>query len=151
MLFRSSDDARRTAEVLRQFSWGVPAFVLAKVFTPPFFARQRTKQPAQFAMISVAVNTTLGAGLWFWLPTQGIDGAIGIAVATSVSGWLNVIMLATTLAREKVYVVGARAWGRLARLGLACVAMGAFITLCAFNYSTLARVLISKEIATVPC
>src|SRR5262245_38685382 len=35
----SSDDARRTAEVLRQFSWGVPAFVLAKVFTPPFFAR----------------------------------------------------------------------------------------------------------------
>ncbi len=37
----SSEDARRTAEVLRQFSWGVPAFVLAKVFTPPFFARQR--------------------------------------------------------------------------------------------------------------
>jgi putative peptidoglycan lipid II flippase len=142
-------DAQRTADVLRQFSWGVPAFVLARVFTPPFFARQRTKQPAQFAMISVAVNTILGAGLWFWLPTQGIDGAIGIAIATSTAGWVNVIMLATTLAREKVYVISARAWGRLARLGLACAVMGAFVTVCAWNYPTLSKVLLSKEIATV--
>jgi putative peptidoglycan lipid II flippase len=144
-----SGDARRIAEVLRHFSWGVPAFVLARVFTPPFFARQRTKQPAQFAMISVAFNTALGAGLWFWLPTQGIDGAIGLAIATSAAGWLNVFLLAGTLAREKVYVVGARAWRRLFRLGLACAAMAAFITLCAFEYPLLQRILISKEIATV--
>ncbi len=53
----TSADAHRTAEVLRQFAWGVPAFVLAKVFTPPFFARQRTKQPMQFAITAVVVNT----------------------------------------------------------------------------------------------
>jgi putative peptidoglycan lipid II flippase len=145
----SVKDAERTAEVLRQFSWGVPAFVLAKVFTPPFFARQRTKQPAQFAMISVAANIVLGTALWFWLPSQGIDNAVGIAIATSASGWLNVILLASTLAREKVYVVSARAWGRLARLGLACAVMGAFISVCAWNYPTLKTVLLSKEIATV--
>lgn len=148
------DDAIRTAEVLRQFSWGVPAFVLAKVFTPPFFARQRTKQPAQFAIISVVVNTALGAFLWFWLPTiqlngKPIDGAIGLAIATSLAGWLNVFLLAGTLAREGVYRMSARAWGRLIRLGLACAMMGAFIAVCAFEYPTLARLLISKEIAVV--
>ncbi len=95
----SSEDARRIAEVLRHFSWGVPAFVLIRVFTPPYFARQRTRQPAQFAMIAVAVNTVLGAALWFWLPTQGVDGAIGLAIATSLAGWLNVYLLAGTLAR----------------------------------------------------
>jgi putative peptidoglycan lipid II flippase len=143
------EDARRTAEVLRQFSWGVPAFVLAKVFTPPFFARQRTKQPAQFAIISVVVNTIVGAVLWFWLPTQGVDGAIGLAIATSVAGWVNVFLLAGTLAKEGVYRMSARAWGRLARLGLACAVMGAFITACALEYPLLARILISKEIAAV--
>jgi putative peptidoglycan lipid II flippase len=142
-------DARRTAEVLRHFAWGVPAFVLAKVFTPPFFARQRTKQPAQFAIISVAVNTVLGAGLWFGLPLAGVDGAIGLAIATSAAGWLNVFLLAGALAKEKVYVLSARAWGRLLRLSLACAVMGAFITICALQYPLLARTLISKEIATV--
>jgi putative peptidoglycan lipid II flippase len=145
----SSADAHRTAEVLRHFAWGAPAFVLAKVFTPPYFARQRTKQPMQFALVSVVTNIVLGAGLWFWLPTRGVDGAIGLAIATSVSGWINVFLLAGTLAREKVYRVSPRAWGRLARLGLACAVMSIFVTLCAFNYELLSQVLWRKEVAAV--
>jgi putative peptidoglycan lipid II flippase len=147
----NSDDARRTAEVLRQFAWGVPAFVLAKVFTPPFFARHRTKQPAVFTGITVALNVVLGATLWFGLPmiNSDLDGAVGLAIATSVCGWVNVFLLAGTLAREKVYVVSAAAWSRLARLGLACAMMGGFITACAFEYPLLSQLLISKEIAAV--
>ena len=149
-----SEDARRIADVLRHFSWGVPAFVLTKVFTPPFFARQRTKQPAQFAITSVIVNTIVGAALWFWLPTmrvngEPVDGAIGLAIATSLAGWINVFLLAGTLAKEGVYRMSARAWGRLARLGLACAVMAAFVAVCAFEYPLLARVLISKEIAAI--
>jgi peptidoglycan biosynthesis protein MviN/MurJ (putative lipid II flippase) len=52
----TSADAHRTAEVLRQFAWGVPAFVLLKVFTPPFFARQKTKVPMQFSLVSVVTT-----------------------------------------------------------------------------------------------
>ncbi|MDP3740172.1 MAG: murein biosynthesis integral membrane protein MurJ [Hyphomonadaceae bacterium] len=145
------DDSRRIAEVLRQFSWGVPAFVLAKVFTPPFFARQRSKQPAMFTGITVGLNIVLGAALWFGLPkfVDGMDGAIGLAIATSVCGWINVFLLAGTLAREKVYRVSAAAWGRLARLGLACAAMGAFIAVCAWEYPLLSQILLRKEIAAV--
>ncbi|HEX5007437.1 MAG TPA: murein biosynthesis integral membrane protein MurJ [Hyphomonadaceae bacterium] len=145
----TSDDARRTAEVLRHFAWGAPAFVLAKVFTPPFFARHRTKQPAQFAMIAVGANIVLGATLWFSLPEFGVDPARGLAIATSVSGWLNVALLAGTLAREKVYVISARAWGRLARLAMACAVMGVFIGVCAWQYPLLARALVWKELAVI--
>ena len=51
--------------------------------------------------------------------------------------------------REKVYRISAAAWGRLARLGLACAVMGAFITVCAWEYPLLARALFRKEIAAV--
>lgn len=145
----SSDDARRTAEVLRQFAWGVPAFVLAKVFTPPFFARQDTRRPMQYAVVSVVANTVLGAGLFLLLPRYGIDGVIGLAVATSVSGWLNVILLASTLGREGVYRVSGKAWSRLVRLGAACALMGAFAGVCAANYAALTQSLWRKEVAVL--
>jgi putative peptidoglycan lipid II flippase len=145
----TSDDAHRTAEVLRQFAWGAPAFVLAKVFTPPFFARQRTRQPMQFAIIAVIANTLIGAGLWFWLPTVGVDGAIGLAIATSMSGWLNVLLLAGTLAREGIYKMGKAAWVRMGRLGAACAVMGGFIGVCAWQYPLLSHLVWRKEVAVV--
>lgn len=142
-------DAHRTAEVLRMFAWGAPAFVLAKVLTPPYFARQRSKQPMQFAIATVLANTAIGASLWFFLPTIGVDGAIGLAVATSITGWLNVFLLSSTLAREGVYRMSGAAWGRMARLGAACAVMGAFIAVCAWQYPMLSKLLWRKEVAIV--
>ncbi len=142
------EDAARTAEVLRQFAWGVPAFVLAKVFTPPFFARQDTRRPMRYALISVAVNIALGAGLFFALPRYfAVDGVIGLAIATSAAGWLNVALLAGALARDKAYAVSAAAWRRLGRVLLATAAMSFVISLCAWNYARLADWLWSKEAA----
>jgi putative peptidoglycan lipid II flippase len=145
----TSTDAHRTAEVLRQFAWGVPAFVLAKVFTPPFFARQDTRRPMQFAMISVAVNTVLGATLFFMLPRYGIDGVIGLGIATSTAGWLNVIMLSSTLAREGSFKLGAETVRKLLRLAVACAAMSAFVVYCALNYRHIAHLLWRKEVAVL--
>jgi putative peptidoglycan lipid II flippase len=145
----TTDDGHRTAEVLRQFAWGVPAFVLAKVFTPPFFARQRTKQPMQFSIAAVLVNTILGASLWFFLPTIGLDGTIGLGVATSIGGWVNIALLSGTLAREGVYTVSARAWGRIARLAGASLIMGVFVGVCAWQYPLLSSLLWRKEVAVL--
>jgi putative peptidoglycan lipid II flippase len=127
----------------------VPAFVLAKVLTPPFFARQDTRRPMQFAVTSVIVNTLLGAGLFFTLPRFHIDGVIGLGIATSTAGWLNVLLLSSTLAREGTYHVSAKAWGRLTRLGIACALMGAFCAVCALNYERLSHILRHKEFAVL--
>jgi putative peptidoglycan lipid II flippase len=145
----TSLDAARTAEVLRQFAWGVPAFVLSKVFTPPFFAQQRTKLPMLFSLISVGITITVGTTLWFWLPTQGLDGAIGLGFATSLSAWVNVFLLAGTLAAEGSYRMGARVWSRMMRLLFASLLMGGFVGVGSWQYPLLSEYLLNKEVAVL--
>ncbi|MDX2299373.1 MAG: murein biosynthesis integral membrane protein MurJ, partial [Xanthomonadaceae bacterium] len=145
----TSADALRTAEVLRQFAWGVPAYVLAKVFTPPFFARQKSKRPMQFSLISVTITVIVGAALWYWLPTQGIDGAIGFGIATSLGAWVNVFLLAGALAREGAYTMGASVWTRMVRLMIASTLMGVFAGLCAWQYPLLSDLFWKKEVAVL--
>ena len=142
-------DAHRTAAVLFQFAWGVPAFVLAKVFTPPFFARQDTKRPMRYALITVAINVLLGVGLFFGLRARGGDGVVGLGIATSAAAWINVALLTGTLAREGSYKISARLWSRLMRLAIACAAMAAFIGFCALHYARLSHLLWRKELVVV--
>jgi putative peptidoglycan lipid II flippase len=145
----TSADALRTSEVLRQFAWGVPAFVLAKVFTPPFFARQKSKRPMQFSLVSVFITVVVGASLWYWLPTVGVDGTIGLGIATSFGAWANVFLLANALAREGAYTMGGRVWSRMARLIIASAIMGVFAGVCAWQYPLLSELLWKKEVAVL--
>jgi putative peptidoglycan lipid II flippase len=142
-------DAHRAAVVLQQFAWGVPAFVLARVFTPPFFARQDTKRPMQYALIAVGLNIVIGVIGFFGLKAMGRDGVVALGVATSATAWLNVALLAGTLAREGDYRIGAPLWSRLLRIAAACAVMGGLLWLCAANYERLSHALWRKELAIV--
>lgn len=142
-------DAARTADVLRQFAWGVPAFVLAKVLTPPFFARQDTKRPMRFAIAAVIITITVGSALFFWLSSIGRDGVLGLAVATSLSAWVNVLLLGSTLAREGSWHPGGAFASRMLRLLAASAVMGAMLFSASLNYETLSQILGAKEIAVV--
>jgi putative peptidoglycan lipid II flippase len=106
-------DARQTAAALFHYGWGVPAFVLARVLSPAFFARGDTKSPMRFALISVAVNIAAGVALF------RLVGFQGIAAATSIAGWVNVGLMVSTLARRGVYRPGVAAGGRLVRIAMA--------------------------------
>ncbi|MFC0633663.1 murein biosynthesis integral membrane protein MurJ [Brevundimonas balnearis] len=144
----TSADAARTAEVLRQFAWGVPAFVLAKVLTPPFFARQDTRRPMRYAVVSVIANIVLGAALFFGFRSMGEDGVIGLAIATSAAAWINVGLLASTLIREDAWRPSAAFTARLIRIGLAVAAMAAVLFAAGVNYGRLSE-LLTKEIAVL--
>jgi putative peptidoglycan lipid II flippase len=126
-------DARATADALLHFGWGVPAFVLIKVFAPAFFAREDTVRPMRFALIGVAVNIVLGAALFFALRGAGMAGFPGLAVATSGAAWLNVALLAGTLVREGRYRPDGAALGRLVRIGAATLVMAGAIGLAAVH------------------
>ena len=56
----TSADTPATAQALAAFAVGLPAFVLIKVFSPAFFAREDTRTPMIYAGVSVIVNV-LGA------------------------------------------------------------------------------------------
>jgi putative peptidoglycan lipid II flippase len=76
-----------TAAALQAFAIGLPAFVLIKVFSPAFFAREDTKTPMKVAGLSVAVNIITSLALFPFF------GHVGIAFATSLAGWVNALVL----------------------------------------------------------
>lgn len=112
------DDARFTAQALFHYGWGVPAFVLVRVLSPAFFARQDTRTPMKFALASVVVNIIFGIALF------QIVGFQGIAAATSIAAWLNVGLMVFTLRKRGQYALSKKALGRLLRVLGASAALG---------------------------
>ncbi len=145
----TSADAARTADVLRQFAWGVPAFVLVKVLTPPFFARQDTRRPMIFAVTSVILTVVLGSALFFWFGSQGWDGVLGLAIATSISAWVNVALLAGTLIREDSWRPSAAFLSRLSRIFAASLIMAGLLFAASLGYPVLSRLFLAKEAAVL--
>jgi putative peptidoglycan lipid II flippase len=114
----SGTDTIATSAALMAFAAGLPAFVLAKVFSPGFFAREDTKTPMRYAGISVAVNI-IGSLSMFWF-----IGHVGIAIATSLAGWVNAVLLAVTLNRRGHFEFDAQSRRRIVPLCISCAAMG---------------------------
>jgi putative peptidoglycan lipid II flippase len=145
----TSADAARTADVLRQFAWGVPAFVLAKVLTPPFFAREDTRRPMIYAVAAVVFTIAVGTALFFGLSRIGMDGVLGLAVATSLSAWINVALLSGTLMRENAWRPSPRFLSRLFRVLAASAVMAAALIAAGIGYETLSRIFLAKEVAVL--
>ena len=116
-------DALRTAQALRQYAWGVPAFVLSQLFSRAFFASQDTKTPMRYALVSVAVNVAAGITLFYFV------GVAGIAAATSLAAWVNVLLMLWTLHGRGLYEPSAKTISRLIRIAVASAALGALLGL----------------------
>lgn len=112
------EDTVKCAWALAGFSIGLPSYILVKVLTPGFYARQDTKTPVRFAMISVAVNI---AGNLILIP---LIGHVGPPLATALSSTVNVVLLYATLVRRGHFAVDAQLRRRVPRLALAAVVMG---------------------------
>ena len=54
----------------------------------------------RFAAISLILNTLGAIGLFFWLKSLGLSPHLGIAIATSLGGWLNAGLLYLALRRR---------------------------------------------------
>ncbi|MCF6220379.1 MAG: murein biosynthesis integral membrane protein MurJ [Robiginitomaculum sp.] len=111
-------DTKATGTALRMFAIGLPAFVLIKVLTPAFFARENTKTPMFYAGISAVINLVFGYILFLQV------GFWGLALATSFAGWVNVFFLTRTLLRDESFAPDKRLLSRLPRIALASFIMG---------------------------
>lgn len=118
----TADNTASTARALIAYGAGLPAFILIKVLTPGFFAREDTATPMRYALVSVVVNFALAVTLFF-----GGLGFVGLAIATSVAGWINVALLARTLLARGLWRIDARLAARLPRQVLAAAIMGAAV------------------------
>jgi putative peptidoglycan lipid II flippase len=111
-------DAGETAKALFFYGIGTPAFVLARVLSPVFFARSDTRAPMQFAIVSMIVNIVLGVALFY------VIGFEGIAAATAAASWLNVGQMVWALRKRGDWTPSPRAAGKLVRVFIASAAMG---------------------------
>ncbi|MDF1826026.1 MAG: murein biosynthesis integral membrane protein MurJ [Verrucomicrobiales bacterium] len=110
--------AREAGWVLAAFALGTPAYVLARVLQPAYFAREDTKTPMRFTIISTLVNLVLVYPMFRWL------GPTGCALATSAAGWVNVTLLWTGLRGADFMKMMPGFLSRIGRIVLASVIMG---------------------------
>lgn len=114
----TANDTALTAAALAAFASGLPAYVLTKVFQPGFFAREDMKTPMWFSLVTVVVNIVLSL---IFFP---LYGHVAIAAATSVSAWVNVLLLAVTLWRRGDFRPSAITLRRIFFMLVASLAMG---------------------------
>ncbi|MBA3446620.1 MAG: murein biosynthesis integral membrane protein MurJ [Pseudaminobacter sp.] len=110
-----------TARALAAFAAGLPAYVLIKVFSPAFFAREDMRTPMWFSMVAVTVNIVASLALF------PLYGHVAIALATTVSAWINFILLAGTLWRRNDFRPSAVTLRRVVLIIAASAVMGALI------------------------
>jgi putative peptidoglycan lipid II flippase len=107
-----------TAAALSAYAAGLPAFVLVKVLAPAFFARHDTAAPVKVAIAAMTANLCLTLILMQFL------AHVGIALATTIAGWINALSLLALLIRRGHFHFDEQARRNLPRVGVAAVGMG---------------------------
>ena len=110
-----------TAGALVAYAAGLPAFVLIKVLVPGYFARQDTRTPVRIAILCLVVNVALNLAL------MGPLAHVGIALATTLAGWLNVGLLAALALEMSLETAGLRIAALAALVAAGLVAYGALV------------------------
>jgi putative peptidoglycan lipid II flippase len=122
-------DVPPTAMALAIFALGLPAFVIQKVFQPGYFARQDTKTPMRLAGLNFLINVAVSLMLFVVFMRAGIMPHLGIAIATTLAGWVNAIMLWRGLVTRGHFAADARLVRNLPLILLASAVMGAVLWL----------------------
>jgi putative peptidoglycan lipid II flippase len=116
-------DSLATGGVVSALVVGLPAYVLVKVLVPNFFARRDTRTPVLTAAIALTLNVALNFAL---VPRLGV---VGLALAGSISAWINTALLLAILAGKGYFRLTALTAGRVLRISIAAALMGAVLWL----------------------
>ena len=116
-------EAQATAWALAAYAVGIPAHVIVKSLNAAFFARQDTSTPVRVAIVVTVANVAIGLALMPALEH------VGIALATGLTAWLNLGLLAAALHRRGFLHVDGRFRRRAPRILAAAVGMGAGLLL----------------------
>lgn len=110
-----------SAKALSAYAIGLPAFVMIKIFTPGFFSVGDTKTPVVIAFFCFIANVILGIILMQFL------GHVGLALATTISSWVNVILLKKQLNSRKLFYLDQECAQRIKKIVIIAFIMGAII------------------------
>ena len=92
------ESVKNSATALFYFSIGLPAFSLIKIFSSFLFARKDTYTPFKISLLSVLTNILISV-IFF-----KDFGFVIIPIATSISSWLNGIILMIVVLNKKYFI-----------------------------------------------
>ena len=90
-------DVIMASRSLVAYSGGLMGFIFIKVLAPGFFARQDTRTPVRIGIIAMSANMVMN--LIFVFPLAHA----GLALATTLSAYINAALLFAALRREGIY------------------------------------------------
>jgi putative peptidoglycan lipid II flippase len=88
---------------LKAYAAGLIAFMLIKVLAPGFFARQDMRTPVRIGVIAMGLNMLFNLMLVIPLHHYWQIGHLGLAAATSLSAFINAILLFLSLRKKSIY------------------------------------------------
>jgi putative peptidoglycan lipid II flippase len=94
-----ANDVMMSAKSLRAYSLGLLGFILIKVLATGYFSRQDTKTPVKIGVIAMLSNMVMN--LIFIFPFAHA----GLALATSLSAFVNAFLLYMGLKKENIFHV----------------------------------------------
>lgn len=106
-------DVLMTQKSVMAYAIGLQAFMLNKMLSSAFYARQNIKTPVRIGIITIILNFMLNAALI--LPLKHA----GLALATSLAQWGNVVMLLYALQKYGIFTFKAHWVKFLSQLVLA--------------------------------
>ncbi|EAA26360.1 murein biosynthesis integral membrane protein MurJ [Rickettsia sibirica] len=124
----TSQDTTNTAEAISAFALGLPAFILAKILTPIFYANGDTKTPLKITLFSIIINTGMNLLLMDSLKH------IGIAVGTSIAAWYNLGLLYSYTTKQNKLHIEAGIKLFCGKILLCCILMSIIIALIKHYY-----------------
>ena len=111
-------DTRQVQIVLIFYAFGLCGYFLQQVVTRAFYSMKDSKWPARTAMIAVMVNIVLNLTLIWSMKVSGL------ALATAVCSYLQVVILLILLNRRFHFGIGKASLILLSKTVLATVVMG---------------------------
>ncbi len=116
-------DAAASAAVLAAYGAGLLPVVLIRSAVSSFQARGDTTTPMMAALIAVAFNVALKLLLYKPL------GAVGLAAATAVGAWINLLILVTIASRRGTMRLDETVARVAVAVDVACLPLAAFVLL----------------------
>jgi putative peptidoglycan lipid II flippase len=114
-------NAAAAAATLTAYAVGLLPFVLMRSATTTFLARGDTITPVKALFVAVVVNVALKIVL------MGPYAQVGLAIATSVGAWVNLLLLVWFASRQNLIAIDARLRRAVVKLLGAAVALAAAI------------------------
>jgi putative peptidoglycan lipid II flippase len=113
----TAEAAASSASALLAYGVGLPAVVLIRSATASFYSRGDTATPLWASLTALTINVLLKIFL------TGSMQQAGLALATSVGAWINLVLLIVLATRRRYMALDGRLWRMLACIAAATIVM----------------------------